>query len=106
MQPDNINNPFDIGKNLIIPESQDGKPLRVQPLCPLFIPTLFLRMLSTVSLDNDSPFVTDKISDETTNLLLSPEFQTLKLSCLKVSSTRAAQRQWRSCAVLWQPESG
>jgi hypothetical protein len=41
-------------------------------------------MLPAVSLDNNSLFVADKISNETADLLLSPEFQTLKLFCSQV----------------------
>jgi len=63
----------------MIPESQHRVSLRIQPLSPFFVFFLFQRMLAAIRFDNDTFLEADKISDETADLLLAPEFQTVKL---------------------------
>jgi hypothetical protein len=79
LHPYSFHYPFDVHQNFIIPEPEHYEPLRIQPLSPLLVFSLFKRMLTAVSFDDDALFVADKINNESSNLLLATKFQSIKL---------------------------
>jgi hypothetical protein len=73
-------NTLAIGQNLVVPKTNDRKTLCIQPARSLGILCLLQRMLSAVGLDNQAPFVTNKIDDKPADLFLAAKFQSGHLS--------------------------
>jgi hypothetical protein len=69
-----VNDSIDVLKYIVIPKSQDSKTLISQPSVTLCIKTSLLSVLSSIHLNHDSLFQTDKVYDITPQRLLSPEF--------------------------------
>ena len=68
-----------IPKDIIVPESDDPEPSRLQPTGALRIVVRLLLVLPAVKLDNQSPFIADKIRDVLADCLLTPKLEAEQL---------------------------
>ncbi len=65
---------IDIGHDFMVPEAKYRESLRIEPVGPFGVFFLFLRMLTTICLYDNTFFIADKIGNEAANLFLPPEF--------------------------------
>ena len=73
----------------MIPEAQNTKTLRVQPLCSFCILLRFDSMLSAVGFNDQRFFVADKIDDKATDLFLPTKLQAFQLLGTEVAPKQA-----------------
>jgi hypothetical protein len=81
MPLDFLHDTLKICQNIVIPKAEDKETLAVEPCCPFCILFPFNRILTSVSFNDQTSFITDEVYDKSADLFLPPEFQASHLFC-------------------------
>ena len=95
-QPNLLPYRFYLRKNLVVSESENAKPSRLQFLCAILVISCLLSMLSPIHLNYQFVLQADKIENVITKWMLATKFQTGNLS----TSQEMPQRLFRIGHVI------
>lgn len=96
--PDRLHNRLNISQDVMIPEMQDMESMRLQPGGAFGIPGGMPRVLPLIELDNQLPFETHRIYDESAQGLLPAKLVSVELPATKM----APQGAFPLCGLLPQ----
>jgi hypothetical protein len=77
---DTLQNSFDVGADLMVPEPQHVVSRMVQKIGSTFVVGQFVRVLRTIDLDNELRLWAEEIDEEWTDGMLAAELESIELA--------------------------